>query len=383
MVVVGCEQARAQSDWVTGYLQTVPLYTGSTTLQDSNISSFNRFRLTTRPVIGQVAVEAAYEHAASFRRLRIIGGPAVGVVPSGGQWLKLQWDVADNEHVLWQHRFDRLHVGWSPTRGVELSAGRQAVSWGTTLFLTPADPFVPFSPADPFREFRAGIDAARLRLSPTPLSEIDIVVRGTKTDGLGEELSALVRGLITVSNWEISGWGGALYGDAVGSMAAAGAIGAWAVRGEAVIRKINADLKFRGSVGVDRLLQVNRRDLTLLVEYQRDGLGGARPEEYLSVVTSDPFARGELQVVGRDETILQGAYQVHPLWNIAGLWLWNLNDRSALLSPSVLYSVSDESVLAGGVFFGIGADENTPARPLPSEYGMAGTTGYVSLSWFF
>ena len=46
----------------------------------------------------------------------------------------------------------------------DLIVGRQPVSWATTLFLTPADPFSPFDPADPFREYRGGVDAARLRV---------------------------------------------------------------------------------------------------------------------------------------------------------------------------------------------------------------------------
>ena len=104
----------------------------------------------------------------------------------------------------------------------------------------------------------------------------------------------------------------------------------------------------------------------LVAEYQRDGLGAATSDDYLDVVFSDPFRRGELQAFGRDETALQLSYQIHPLWNVAGLWLWNLNDRSALLFPSLAYSLSNEASFTGGVAFGLGADESTLTRPLPS-----------------
>ena len=379
--VVGIDPAHAQSRWLSVYLQTVPLSNGSTELQEGNVSSFNRLRLTSEPVFGTFSVNAAYEHAATFRWRDLIGG-TVGVVPGGGEWLKLQWTPIDREHLLWQHRFDRLEIGWRPRRDVDMSIGRQAVSWGTTLFLTPADPFSPFSPADPFREFRAGVDAARLRISPSPLSEIDVVVRQTKTD-VGEETTALARGLMTVSNWEISGWGGSLYGDAAGAVAAAGALGAWAIRGETVLRALGGETKFRGTVGLDRLFQLRGKDTYLLVEYQYDQLGAAGPDEYLDVVSSDPFARGELQVIGRDETVLQASVQVHPLWSVSGLWLCNLNDRSVLLSPTVAYSLSNEASIAAGVLVGIGDDEVTAARPLPSEYGLASVTAYLSASWFF
>ena len=372
----------AQSPWLTGYVQTVPLYTGATGLLEGTGSSFNRFRVTTEPAFGAFSVEASYEHAVTFRQAQRLGGAGVGAVPSGGEWLTLQSTIVEEEHVLWEHRLDRLHVDWRPSGVVELSAGRQAVSWGTTLFLTPADPFLPFSPTDPFREFRAGVDAARLRISPTPLSEIDVVVRPTRT-AVGEETTALVRGLVTVQNWEISGWGGTLYGDTAGAAATAGAIGAWAIRGEAVVRDIDNEVSFRGTVGVDRLLQLNGRDFYFLAEYQHDGLGAARPDDYLALLLSDPFLRGEFQVVGRDETVLQASYQVHPLWGLSGLWLWNMNDGSSLVSPTVSYSLSDEAAILGGALLGFGDDQITPVLPLPSEYGRVGVTAYLSASWFF
>ncbi len=367
---------------VSGYVQSVPFASGSTTFSESNVSSFNRFRLTAEPAFKNLTASVAFEHIATFRQRSTPIGFGVGVVPSGGEWFDLQQTITEEQHVRWEHRFDRLRVGWSPTDAVELSGGRQAVSWGTTLFLTPADPFSPFSPADPFREFRAGVDAARVRINPTPLSEVDLVVRPTKT-GAGEEMTALGRGLMTVKNWELSGWGGTLYGDPVGSAAAAGAVGALAVRGEAVVRNVAGRVAFRGAIGIDRLLRVNGRDLFVLGEYQHDGLGAASVEEYLGVLLSEPFTRGELQVLGRDETVVQVSYQLHPLWGVAGLWLWNLNDRSILLSPSMSYSASEEANVTAGLFFGLGDDKITPDRQLPSEYGLAGATAYLSMSWFF
>jgi hypothetical protein len=373
--------AAAQSSWLSGYLQTVPLFTASTPLAKSNLSDFNRFRLTSEPVWGDFAVEAAYEHAVTLRSRDSLS-PGIGAVPGGGEWMRLQGTITEREHLLWQHRFDRLNLTWRPTRVLQLTAGRQAVSWGTTLFLTPADPFIPFNPGDPFREFRAGVDAARVRVYPSPLSEIDIVVRATTTSA-GEELTALARGLMTVWNWELSGWGGSLYGDAAGAFGAAGSLGPWAVRGEAVVRAIDDSARIRGSIGLDRQVQVKGRDLFVIVEYQHDGLAASDPDDYLALIQSTPFLRGELQVLGRDETVLQGAYQVHPLWSLAGLWLYNLHDHSSLVSPSVAYSVGNEASLSGGLFFGSGDDDPTPARPLPSEYGLSGTTAFISLSWYF
>ena len=382
LLALGGAPLNAQSQWLTGYLQTTPLFSAPTELSDSNVAGFSRFRLSTAPVFGSVSFEVAYEHALTLQQRGANTGFGIGAVPSGGEWLELNWTLAEKEHVRWRHRFDRLKMAWSPTQSVELSAGRQAVSWGTTLFLTPADPFLPFSPADPFRLFRGGVDAARVRIYPSPLSQIDLVVRPSQT-AVGEEVTALGRGLATWRNWELSGWGGSLYGDIAGAFGAAGGLGGWAVRGEGVVRQIDGAVVFRGAIGLDRIVRVHGRDLFLVLEYQRDNLAAADPSEYLALVLSNAFRRGELQVLGRDETVVQAGYQLHPLWSVAGMWLWNLNDRSALLAPSVAYSAGDEVALTGGVFFGVGNSAITTERPLPSEYGLSGTTGYASLSWFF
>ena len=382
LVTIVATPVRAQPEWLTGYLQTVPLFSGATELADSSATEFSRFRLSSRPVVGPLLFEVAYEHALTLRQRDTSAGFGLGAVPTGGEWLDLEWTIAEEEHGRWRHRFDRLNVAVSPTRATEISAGRQAVSWGTTLFLTPADPFLPFSPADPFRQFRGGVDAARVRIYPSPLSQIDLVVRPSRT-AAGDEVTALGRGLATWHNWELSGWAGSLYGDVTGAFGAAGGLGAWAVRSEGTLRQIDGAVVFRGAIGFDRILQVGGRDLSVGVEYQRDNLAAAHPGEYLRVVLSEPFRRGEFQVLGRDETVVFTTYQLHPLVGLSGLWLWNLNDRSALLAPSLSYSAGDEVTMSGGVYFGVGENTVTPHRPLASEYGLSGTTGYASISWFF
>ncbi len=362
---------------VTGYFQTVPIAADGGLLAD-----FTRLRLASDAELGAFRFEVAWEHVLTLRRNDVLPGFTLGTAPGGGEWLDLEWTLAEGEHGEWRHRFDRLSVSWTPAETLEIRAGRQAVSWGTTLFLTPADPFTPFNPVDPFRQFRAGVDAARVRFYPGALSELDLVVRPTPSPD-GDEITAVARGLTTVRNWEISGWAGALYGDPAAAGAFAGALGAWAVRGETTLRSLEDRTAFRGVLGVDRVLKLAGRDFSIAAEYQRDGLGAADPAEYLDVLRSDSFRRGEHQVLGRDEAVLQASYALHPLWSMSGLWLVNLNDGSGVLGPALGWSVGEEFNLAAGAFLGFGADDQTLARPIPSEYGLAKLTGYVSFSWYF
>ena len=392
-LAVGAPPAVAQSSWLTGYVLTNTLFSGATSLTEGNASNVNRIRLSTDPVLGPFAFEVAYEHAATLQKNPIplgLGLAGLEAIQSGGEWLDLQGTITrhDQQHVLWRHRFDRLNVAWSPSEAVELSVGRQAISWGTTQIFSPADPFPAFSPTDPFQVFRTGVDAARLRIYPSALSEIDVVFRPSRTD-VGEEVTALARGLTTWMNWGLSAWGGTLYGDPTGAVGASGGIGPWALYFEAAVRDYHGTVVGRGSIGTFRQFQVAGRDLVVTVDYQRDGRGASASEELLTVLRSREFRRNEYQVLGRDEAAVSASYQVHPLWTVSGLALWNLNDGSAIVLPSFSYSMSDEAALAGGMFVGIGDSTLVPVRNMPGQivpssvYGLVGTVGYLSLTWYF
>ena len=163
-----------------------------------------------RAWLGPLSLEIAYEHNLGLNRLPTSRALAIAGVPETSPWLDLQWNLWERDQVSWEHRFDRLNLSWAPTGSLDLTLGRQTVSWATTLFLTPADPFSPFNPADPFRAYRGGVDAARLQFHPGPLSRVEVVVRPTRT-AAGREITALGRGLTTWKNWEVSGWAGALF----------------------------------------------------------------------------------------------------------------------------------------------------------------------------
>lgn len=366
-----------------GYYLNVGLWSDSTRFSVGGVDDIQRIRLMSEPRIGPLELEAAYEHAVSFsERPGSLGGGLLleAAVPAGGDWLDLSWTVTESDALLWTHRFDRLNAAWSPTSYLRVRAGRQTISWASTLLLTPADPFVPFDPSDPFREFRAGVDALRVQAFPGPLSEIELVVRPADTPA-GTTLTLAARGQTVVRGWELSAWSGVLHDDATGAVAAAGALGATALRTEVSARDADGDLVFRGTIGADRRVTFWGRDLYVVLEYQHDELGATSGRELLAVVQSEPFVRGELQVLGRDELAAEASYQLHPLVGVEALALWNLHDGSALLAPGVSYSLTDEASARLGAFFGIGDGASEPG--LPSEYGIVPTIAYLSASLYF
>ena len=372
----------AQFGPVRAYSLTVGTASESSPFGDASAGLFQRLRLMASPRFGPLELDVAYEHALQLQTADLTLLSPIGV-PVATTWLDLQWTIVDETHATWRHRFDRLWVGASGSRW-ELTVGRQAVSWATTLFLTPADPFAPFDPSDPFREYRAGVDAARFQFFPGSLSELDLVVRPSDTRD-GTTVTALARGRTAVGTAEISAWAGIIHDQPGAAVAASQSVGAQEIRGEISLREDpdGGSAVLRLAVGTDRRFTVASRDLYVVLEYQHDGFGAAQPDELISVALSDPFSRGELQVLGRDEAALSGAYQLRPLWSLDLLTLVNLRDGSGLVVPAASYSVGADVTLRGGVFLSFGNSAAGLDEGLGSEYGATPASAYLSLTWFF
>jgi hypothetical protein len=369
---------------IRGYYLNVPLWNESTPFAVGGFGDLQRLRLMTAPNVGPLDLEVAYEHLLSYSDRAVsaaVGNIIGGLTPGGGEWLDLQWTIEESNHWLWRHRFDRLSLQYG-TDAFEATIGRQTISWATTLFLTPADPFAPFDPADPFREYRGGVDAIRFQAFPGTLSDIDLVLRMSDT-GVGETVTALARGRTVWKGWELSAWAGTLHNHAAAAFGATGSVGTFAVRGELSLREEGDELIVRHTIGVDTRMTAFDRDLYLVLEYQHDEFGAAGSDELLDVVLSDPAARGELQVLGRDEVAAQASYQLHPLLGTSLILLCNLNDPSALIFPGASYSLSNELTLQGGIYLGLGPGTPEGQFDIPSEYGIVPTTVYLSLTAFF
>jgi len=356
----------------------------------AGVTDFQRLRLMALPDLGPLRFDIAYEQA-----LELVSDPGLGLIPALGasstgiDWLPLQWTIEDWEHGSWRHRFDRLSVSAPLGESVAVTAGRQTISWATSLVFTPADPFAPFDPADPFREYRGGVDALRLQGFAGSFTELEFVLRPADTRD-GTTITALGRITTASGPWEVSGWAGVLHDGGAASLGATiTAVGA-AFRGELELRWPDDVLRF--TIGADRSFPLAGRDLYVILEYQRDGYGATDPDDYFAVLLSDPYSRGELQVIGRNEAALQASWQATPLLTTDLLTIWNMNDGSFLLSPAASYSLSNEVYVRGGFFFGVGASTGREVLVLPedleftlpgSEYGIVPSSLYLSLTAFF
>jgi hypothetical protein len=366
------------------YALGVGTHAGASDFGPAGSTLLGRVRLMPTWSSGLVTVDVAYEHILN----RTPPGGGMGVTTPGGaaagteDWLGTDWDIRSTSRSSWRHRFDRLSVGFD-AGPLSVVVGRQAISWATTLFLTPGDPFAPFDPSDPFREYRGGVDAVRVRGFPGPFTELEAVVRPTKT-AAGTTLTAVGRAQTSRGGWAFGGWGGVVHDEGAAAIFATGAAGATALRGSLSLRRAPAGgTTARAAAGGDRRFSVAGRDLYTIVEVQYDGFGAARASELLAVTASAPYAQGEMQTLGRWTAAAQASWQIHPLVSTDLMGLVNLADGSALVAPGVSWSVTSSASLRAGAFVGAGAGTVDPLTGLASEYGPVPVLGYAALSVFF
>jgi hypothetical protein len=378
----GAALCQSSPSALTAYYLNVASGTAAGPFNESNASSLQRLRLMMAPTAGPVRFDLAYEQllevSSSDLRSGFLGP---GVTRTSGDWAPLQGTIAETDGMQWNHRLDRASMAVDAGESVEVVVGRQTISWATTLFLTPGDPFVPFNPEDPFREYRAGVDAARVRGFLGPFTDVDVVVRPATFDSV-TTISALGRIRSVVAGVEVGGWIGALHDDPAISASVTATLAGAAARAEIVVRRVEEETVLRGAIGFDRAFGIGDRDLYVVIEYQYDEFGAASADDLVPVILSEPSRRGELLVLGRNSAAVQFSAQVHPLWSADALILTNLSDPSALFGPGLTYSVGDETTIRGGVFIGAGAETSASGAP-GSEYGAVPFVGYLSLTAFF
>ena len=379
-------RADAQQPGLSGYYLNLFTSVAESALAPAGVSDFQRLRVMWNGSAGSVRLDAAYEHTLTLRQRGALGAQlftAAGSA-SGGDWLSLGGEIRSGERAVWRHRVDRLSARIDLGSSADLVIGRQPVSWATTLILTPADPFSPFDPADPFREYRTGVDAARLRYYRGSFTQFEVVARPARI-GDRETLTMVGRASSNVRGWDLGAWGGAVHDTFGAAVFMSGSVGLWALRAEAEVRDLEDALVVRGTVGLDRTLPVAGRDLYVVIEYQRDGLGATSPDGLIDVARSRAFGQGEMQVLGRDVGALQLSYPLHPLVSASNLVLAGLRDGSFIVAPGLGYSVSESVSLNAGAFLGAGEEPLLDGVDLSlrSEFGALPRVVFLSANVFF
>lgn len=292
------------------------------------------------------------------------------------------------------HNLDRLYVAVR-TDLADVSIGRQAIAWGSARVINPTDILAPFAFNELDKEERRGVDAVRIRVPLGMMDELDFgFVAGHRARS--RTSAFFLRGKVHV---EQTDWTGVLVAFrrhlliGLDIARALGGAGFWA-ESALVIPQVFADPErprekayFRTSIGLDYSLSSTTYGF---VEYHFSSAGKTRPESYSELLGSAASKDGSVYLFGKHYVSVGATYQISPLVPFMGLAIFNLSDRSLMLSPILEYNIAENIYLGGGAYIGLGKNPESLPTLLPgkvvlmhSEFGAYPDMVFTSFRLYF
>jgi hypothetical protein len=332
-------------------------------------------------------------------RLVSEGAGAAGgsLILPGQSGVPFRYFDAEEELVSVGETYDLTHDVDRASVALELGAaravvGRQALGWGRGVLFGATDIFVPFTPLESDREWRAGVDAIRVSVPMTSLISVDVAAAG----GDSEQESAVVG--------RVYGYAGSVDGEVIAGrrgeddlLGASVSLPVWdsELHGElCVFRLPNAlpdgerlgsdEVVAKAVVGASYSLDIGE-GVYLVGEYHYSGFGVAdiedAAERLLDPSFIERYSRGDFSILGRHACAVQASYGLSGTWSLGLSWIGSPVDWSGVFVPSWIWLVSDSVTLEARGYVPHGA---TPRElTLKSEYGVVPSSVLARISFYY
>jgi hypothetical protein len=316
-------------------------------------------------------------------RLRGYYGESPENIPHFIDLIKSSYDYLNLDAVLWEKRkttgygeVDRLYLDWN-YNSFQLTLGRQRIAWGTSWAWNPTDVFNPLSVLDFDYEERPAVDAVRALYYTGPVSRVELAFKPAK-----EKKDVIAAGLLSINynNYDFNFIGGIKYDRLFAGAGWVGDISGAGFRGEILISEgATMTLPFSTTFGSDDVIYsfVLSGDYTfpnsfyIHTEVLHNNVG----VEQLTAQFQQPAMELGLLTSARWSVYQEFAYDVHPLVRASAFGIFNPDDKSFAIIPSVSYSVITNLDLLLLVMFFEG-------KPL-TEFGSYGSTIFIRTKFSF
>lgn len=279
--------------------------------------------------------------------------------------------VSDTSYFLYSN-IDRLNIKLR-LKKLEITVGRQRINWGINLVWTPNDIFNSFNYFDFDYVERPGCDAVLLEYFTGFTSSLQLAFKVDSRDSI---TSALMY-KFNKWNYDFQFLGGVMTGDAVVGAGWSGDIKGAGFNGELsyfhdIDNFTDTCGVLVGSIGVNYTL---RNGLFMHASYLYNSDGTADPAGQDEVLASSRQINAKNFTLARHAVFGHLSYPITPLIKVDVSSIFNPNDRSGFVGPSLDISLTDNMSLffIGQLFWG---DPKT-------EYGDYGSLCYVRLKWSF
>jgi hypothetical protein len=325
----------------SGYIRSFATYSvfPSTGTEAAALETRLRLKLS-GDLTERISTELAYELAPIWRE----NAP----VPPGQQSFQgFSYRTGDTKRTLYpdepipeetfriEQNLDRAFITYRGER-FDLHAGRQPVAFGSARSVNPTDVLAPYTFNTIAKEERIGVDALRLKVPLGKMSELDA---GTifGNDARADESAAYLRLKGYALGTDISIMAmrfreHSLYGfDLAGSI---GGAGVW-LEAAHIFTNTPGEEYFSLTAGMEYLFT---DEFYAYLEFHRNGAGARGMVEYPLNFFKTAYTDGGVYLMARDYLIPGISYQASPLVRLSLSVMYNLDDSSALIAPSLEYS---------------------------------------------
>jgi len=291
----------------------------------------------------------------------IRSGTATGLPDDRRRLFDLTDTVSDRDRTAAVQRLDRLAIGYRDG-GRSLRFGRQALSWGNGLVFQPLDFINPFAPTAIDKEYKTGEDmlyAQGAFPSPTDLQAIVAPRRDPTThDVESSESTYAIKLRLRAGAVDLDLLGARHVGEDLAGFGLVRSVGGAVWRFDALYMDIDNSSHDAWSIvtNLDYSWVWRGTNFYGYVEYFRNGVGENERANYATPNSAlvARIARGELFTLARDYAAIATQVELHPLVNVFGSLIWNLNDGSAFLQVRGIYDWRQDAQLSAGVNIGFG-----------------------------
>ena len=248
--------------------------------------------------------------------------------------LEKSWRHGDNNFSLLQ--LDRLNLQWREGN-FDTVIGRQAIGFGRIILFSPLDVIAPFSPYAIDTDVRPGVDAVKAVYHYGLDGQIGLISVWGKENRFNSILATWTDNYAGV---DILSIGGELRGRDMIGFGLAGNLGDIGLKAEWCFyqgKKSDSpqDLYDSFSIAAFEAWYRFESGISLIAQYLYNGPGADEASDYSKVITSAAFQEGLTYLLGRHYLLAAPSYEIHPLITIQGLLIYNFDDRSSLIRPTV------------------------------------------------
>ena len=338
---------------------------------------------------GSFRVSLALESRASFSSTGGSFTKGESIFGKGSPLERFYWTSfqIDETASSLRTRVENLSVTWNGPLDIE--AGRQPLTLGTSHFVSVLDIIAPFAPGDLDATYKPGVDAIRIRGGLGAAGEAEIIGVGARPwsdSALLGRLRSSVRGM------DIEGVGGKFRNRGFGGIGWEGEVKSAGIWGEmAIFERKSTREKFYGGwkkaaisgiAGIDLFFPHNTR---IGGAFLHQDFGVRHSSDLATVFMGAPFRERWLFLGSAQYGLVTVHRQLHPLVNVDLAGIVNLIDSSTLWQPRLTLSVSDNADLSIYSWITTGEKPRVSGSAVEtrSEFGMLPYGAGLYARWFF